>query len=618
MDSYSSSNTFWLYGLPLASATYDAQGNLKMLVKNKYRLDNTNCLQSHIGNIGEYSLTPYSSINYNKTKRQIKAYEYYMNEVEIRNYYLGQSTDLVREILRFDPSSEAYYDNVRPRVKPFHPEQCWTLQYGGKVLIHSIEEYRINKNYSNKSSLSHFSATNLGNQYNIVKYSYDNIANSTYPTNITKINSKGDEYSTITHRVIDVNFSDNVLNEMKQSNILSSVVKTQTVKNGKLLADNVNIYASENIDNFTYFGLSQQKQYAPLASTISKDYEAESKIMFSYGYDNYTTEKDIKYNHYLNTYAPSKIVQNSEVNSVKYNYFLGGLPVINLSNYYDEYYDAYNNTLPNGKKDGLVETNSYYNRLKSIFNELEKIPYLSVIFPMFENYFNTKAPWESNKGNYKVLSGYIGNLVNFNNLDKEKLIKSRDSIISNRLIIDTADIALRWHSDLNENVNEVVNFFLTNVDQDKLIVDISSSCNLFNCEADNNISVTKFTGNKIRLFVVSNSSKRIPYNIGATSGSITTSAKGYHNIQVFDISIQSGTISFKIGNVPDGIKSIFAVPVDAEFEAISYNVDGSIFCKFNQNCQMERYEYDGSCRVIKVFDGDGNILTHNTYNTVIK
>lgn len=62
---------------------------------------------------------------------------------------------------------------------------------------------------------------------------------------------------------------------------------------------------------------------------------------------------------------------------------------------------------------------------------------------------------------------------------------------------------------------------------------------------------------------------------------------------------------------------IALVPLFCEFEATSYNADGTVFCNFNQNEQMERYEYDAAGRPIKVFDQNGDQLKEFMYNVVL-
>lgn len=58
------------------------------------------------------------------------------------------------------------------------------------------------------------------------------------------------------------------------------------------------------------------------------------------------------------------------------------------------------------------------------------------------------------------------------------------------------------------------------------------------------------------------------------------------------------------------------LPAHVPFEAISYNLDGSVFCKFDQNGRMELNEYDSAGRLTRVKDERGNVIKEYQYNVV--
>jgi YD repeat-containing protein len=58
------------------------------------------------------------------------------------------------------------------------------------------------------------------------------------------------------------------------------------------------------------------------------------------------------------------------------------------------------------------------------------------------------------------------------------------------------------------------------------------------------------------------------------------------------------------------------VPAGTEFEAVSRDQLGRVFCKLNHLQQFERYEYDGLGRVVKVFDARGDVLQEFGYNEI--
>lgn len=84
-----------------------------------------------------------------------------------------------------------------------------------------------------------------------------------------------------------------------------------------------------------------------------------------------------------------------------------------------------------------------------------------------------------------------------------------------------------------------------------------------------------------------------------------------------DLSATSNIDEISLSRTESDLVYLALVPVDASFEATSYNADGTVYCKFDQSGQAERYEYDSVGRMSKVFDQDGHFLRENIYNVVI-
>lgn len=80
----------------------------------------------------------------------------------------------------------------------------------------------------------------------------------------------------------------------------------------------------------------------------------------------------------------------------------------------------------------------------------------------------------------------------------------------------------------------------------------------------------------------------------------------------------TGISKIRLSDRYDCPKYVALVPAGGEFEATSYNADGTVYCRFDHNCQAERYEYDSAGRMVKVFDRDGNLLKENSYNVVVQ
>lgn len=111
----------------------------------------------------------------------------------------------------------------------------------------------------------------------------------------------------------------------------------------------------------------------------------------------------------------------------------------------------------------------------------------------------------------------------------------------------------------------------------------------------------------------------ISHSNTSVSQTISIPSQLYSKLYVFDLDISNYNNISKlfIDGSSNHIKYMTLVPEDAEFDATSYNADGTVFCKFNQNGQLERYEYDAAGRVVKVYDNDNNLLKEFKYNVAL-
>ncbi|MCL2561908.1 MAG: hypothetical protein FWE10_06280, partial [Rikenellaceae bacterium] len=184
-----SSYKFWLNGLPLGVATYDNAGNLRSLTRNRYcaDVDVSDYFKLHpngknIYPSGSWFPSNNNHTKYLSTKPQIKAYEYYMDFNDLASYYYNEQDDVYlgwhAGWYSFNPYNDVFLPNIAPRTNAASPEdQRWELVYGGKVLLKSQEEFRIEGNDPLLSGpcIGHFVA-DLGTPFNKVEYFYDNVA----------------------------------------------------------------------------------------------------------------------------------------------------------------------------------------------------------------------------------------------------------------------------------------------------------------------------------------------------------------------------------------------------------------------------------------------------------
>ena len=116
------------------------------------------------------------------------------------------------------------------------------------------------------------------------------------------------------------------------------------------------------------------------------------------------------------------------------------------------------------------------------------------------------------------------------------------------------------------------------------------------------------------------SSLKLDYSI--TRGSIITNestdlkpvAAGEWTLVAFDIDLPSGVNILEV-HLPSGTVALATLtPAGTIFEAKSLDLEGKLFCKLNQNGQLERYEYGPFKKVKRIWDEKGNIIKDSYYN----
>lgn len=109
----------------------------------------------------------------------------------------------------------------------------------------------------------------------------------------------------------------------------------------------------------------------------------------------------------------------------------------------------------------------------------------------------------------------------------------------------------------------------------------------------------------------------VTHSGGKTTDRQTVSGPAHPSVKkvVLDLKQYSDINSLSItANESDYFFAV--VPSNAEFEATCFNLDGTVFGKFDHTGQLEYYEYDAAGRVIKAFNQNGELVKENIYNTV--
>lgn len=94
-----------------------------------------------------------------------------------------------------------------------------------------------------------------------------------------------------------------------------------------------------------------------------------------------------------------------------------------------------------------------------------------------------------------------------------------------------------------------------------------------------------------------------------------TVVAGKWQIVQFNINVSSGNL-LKVLFPADELAIGVIAPRGVVYAASSYDPAGRLFGKFDQNGLLERYEYDGAGRVVKVYDREGYLLKEYNYKTL--
>lgn len=199
---------FWLYALPLGVASYDKNGNLKRLVKNKYitkgQFDNPYLDISSFANRDYF--TADDRFLYDRCLPQMKAYDYYLDADYLSNYYRNQGNIVLytngNYIYYISPYNEVYVRNIEPRTTVIVPDLSYSFYYGGKTLLQRRSEYHFNDIVTALPDISDFSKESSGILFNQTDYFYDHPEGTLSATRIVTTDSRGDVYTTLKNRSV--------------------------------------------------------------------------------------------------------------------------------------------------------------------------------------------------------------------------------------------------------------------------------------------------------------------------------------------------------------------------------------------------------------------------------
>ena len=619
-------HAFWLTGLPLAVATYDDGGNLKQIETCKYSSD----LSS--GGAGPYFVPVDTALNYKKVLPQVKAYEYYMDEEFLESYYRNQgSMPLYNDgnaYYSITPYNETYLPNIQPRTSVRIPRQIYNIKYGGKTLLKERDVYRFETHVTDSATVSDFSKA-TGTPYQKMEFFYDNMKNSSYPTRVIQTDARGETRTMVTKRVTEMeDGASPVLAEMKRKNILTPVVKEIHLKGDTLQVEKVSLYESLEVENVYYSGVSRKYAFYP-ASTKTLPLATLSALdasTFTQGQSNYLLEQTIDYKQGFRSYLPVGVQSNAGDEALCYDFNYGQVilkakhatsrmvAAADLKKYGEEY------SLRN-KVSSMLGVYSLSSELYDFCQGID----LSQQTAEFRQYYRSPG--------HRMMLDLIGGLASKKSMTVEEYNVLLDSVQANggRHLNDFRNNYLqltREHPELTSLPELLYNMYYL-VEQGIIgdpdffkYRDLAGQEEYLNYTGT--IKVTMIPESKrLRLFVLNNGAVgSVYYSVvhagGNSPGSVSLTKTPGYSVQGFEIDLSSyeNVTSVTVSKPYRSVLYVALLPADASFEAISYNLDGSVFCKFDQNGHVELNEYDTAGRLTRVTDERGNVVRDYRYNVV--
>ena len=617
--------TFWLNALPLATASYDQNRNLKRLIKNRYYTDIPSGCQST--DFADYFIQGDSLFTYSQCLPQVKAYEYYLDEEKVKQYYLDQG-DVVLYVLykpyMINPYKETYLPNIEPRITRRIPDFRYNLYMGGATLLKEKLEYHYESSLMGNMSLADILAQTSDIPFMKTEYFYDNKANSIRPTRIVQTDSRSHVQTKIIKRVTEMdNEADSVFIKMRERNIINPAIKELTIRDGRVLNESVSCFHWENKGDRDYLELYQQYSYMP-ETTIYHQHTATDKKLFSYEKSNYVLENTYGYECQNGTSLPVDICsRNSRTVSV--------------------YEPIGNQAILNAKETPFLSVGAMDLRKydESTINNIETYkPYYRII-QLFYNIYKAgnwgPLPDECNEymqsQGHEMMIEIIKQVAEQKTLvNTEKMMSLLDSVKANEnayiiRFFQTYSAVFNFYPELNfpqEALSQLLTCFMdTSIMTKQFFESIHYLAYYDTILGIREISINSVQGQKVlKLYVLSKgASKIIPYTIkhsgGTTMKEINVPSASHYTVQTADIDISSytGITSVDIDRTDD-VVYMALVPAGVSFEATSYNPDRSVFAKFDQTGKLEVNEYDSAGRLIRITDENGNTVKEQTYNIV--
>ena len=610
------SHAHWLVGLPTLIVELDEAGNVQRVLQNLYYTDMENGAASCLF---PESLIHLDAASYDKFLSQMVADEKYMDLEDVKremNIGTGENMNIHNE--------RAFWTNIAPRIRSSYLNILYSQYYGGATVLAEQREYR-----PQAGEFTDYRTLMEQQPCSRTVYHYDNLQNHTRPTRIVNYDSQGD--STVIYQVYIGDMATTAsegIAAMQEANILSPVIKHATVKDGALTEEEVIVYETVTKENGYFYAPGKvvvrngsNGSYIPdtlsLYAGNMTNYQEREKITSAViGEDSYLpvgmTEQGM---HTAFIHDPNNkwcVLQATDVSADKMlavdcrqyrlNMPMFGTDVIGRILYLAEKFqngiEGYNPESIQLDRYQEFRMTPFYKGGKTLLELLGKETDISEIADFLEN-----CPPEAYTGINEYITWQFFLAYNYFptagidspwNMNAEEMTEF-EILLMNELHINNGSNLMNYLRTSDGTSKNGFRF----VPQTLAVLSGQQGYKLYLVPMEVHTLVT------YTIIHNGGTAKRTLNLSGLTPGvlqEVSIDLSGYDNVSGITVT------GFEM------LQHLTLLPEGTEFEATSYNADGSIALKYDNSGHMELYEYDKAGRLILIRDENGKILKGNEYN----
>lgn len=586
---------FWLYGLPLATATYDAQGHIRTLKKNVYYTDvpNTDRFQTDylMSNQTFFDTQlPDYRMKHSKQLRQLQPYECYMDAKKIEKEYAAMPKTVIPNLFAFDPYEELYKPNMLPRSKVVMPDLTYTLYYGGSTLLKEQQEFVFEGHVTDSISKQDFYRLTQGKPFKRTEYFYSLSNGITTPAGQEVTDSRGVRLQQGQERVGDFRATTPVLDSMQVRNMLAQPLREWKKEGSVMLEETHYRYGLHHEDSCTFITLDNRLKTlknSPLSSQPT------------------ATTLSVSYTHRPSGYLPVSRIEDGKRTSLCYHdgddrivlkaeeIFPDEMAVLDLQQQQQDLKEM-DRVLSEQPADFYGEAATFLSCLRKIDWDTIQIrsllPYqvtylrrdMPKLFRLLECLSEPQSPVTKSEAD-TIINVAQGPLMFMNRLYRELVNHAAFEPVRQTYM------AILFHLDRQLTPEVLYYSYWYHRNEVKVNARSNTRWSIYTLGEAPELTCTFVCGDGEHTVKIK------PHNTGIPSCYLLDSG-GLQDVRSLRI------------HVPSTVYYLAILPQRATFEAKTYNADGTVAVKFGPDGQSESYRYDAAGRVNSISNRDGKLI----------